>query len=185
MTLKDEPLLIGLFCDERSLENAVNALQSVGVDRSQLSMLSWKSLEEEADDLSKDASSEQNATLARSLDKQSVHTETDVRQLRTLVSGIAGTAGGSVGIGVAMVAGAAALPALAVAAGAGLGTAAVAHAAGRKASEEELDALRVQLQHGGIVLWVSPQNDDEREKAEAILRQNAARAFHPEEPKSS
>lgn len=181
MTLKDEPLLVGLFHDQESLENAANALHSIGIDRSQLSMLSHKSLEKEEDELSKASSSEENAALAHDRDRQSVHSETDIRQLRTMISGIAGTAGGAAGIGVAMIAGAAALPALAVAAGAGLGTGAVAHIIGRKAGQEEYDALRTQLEHGGIVLWVSPKNDDEREKAEAILRKHAVKAAQPQD----
>ncbi|NBC33197.1 MAG: hypothetical protein GVY13_11030 [Alphaproteobacteria bacterium] len=183
MTQKDESLLVGLFCDKQSLDEAVNALQSAGIDRSQLSMLSHRSLEDGT--LPPEASSEENASQSSAWDEQSIHSETDIRQLRAMLSGMAGTAGGAVGIGVAMVSGAAALPALAVAAGAGLGTAAVAHVAGRRAGESEFRALQTQIEHGGIVLWVTPQSDEEREKAEAILRKHAARAVPPEELKSS
>jgi hypothetical protein len=166
--------LVGLFEDQSTFEAAINDLQGTGIDRSQLSILSHKSFEEH------DPHNEEEAAEA-ALDPESkgtaVTSDVDLRQGRTMLSGMAGAVGGSVTGAAILLTGAAAAAALPLAAAAGLGFGAAAHAAGRKASHTEVRHLREQLEHGGIVLWVTPRTQHEEETAMDILGRRAARSI--------
>jgi hypothetical protein len=166
--------LVGLFEDQSTFEAAINDLQAGGIDRSQLSILSHRSFEEH------DPHTEEEAAEA-ALDPESqgtaVTSDVDLRQGRTMLSGMAGAVGGSVTGAAILLTGAAAAAALPLAAAAGLGFGAAAHAAGRKASQTETRHLREQLEHGGIVLWVTPRTRHEEEAAMDILDRRAVRSI--------
>jgi hypothetical protein len=164
--------LVAFFEDEGELEAAESDLQGIGIDRSQLSMLSRKSFEENE---LRDGSDVADVAMSQEAQTKPAVSETDLRQGRTMVSGMAGFVGGGVAGAIALLSGAAAAAALPIAAAAGLGVGAAAHAAGRKATKGEVDALRQQLEHGGIVLWVTARDDREEERAIEVLKDHSVR----------
>jgi hypothetical protein len=164
--------LVGFFEDQTELEKAINDLQSVGVDRSQLSMLSRRSFEEHDP---QDVSDVADLAMSPERDGKPATSEVDIRQGRTMVSGMAGAVGGTAAGAITLLTGAAAAVALPIAAAAGVGLGFATHLAGRKASEAETASLREQLEHGGIVLWVTARNESEEEKAIETLKGHGVR----------
>ena len=168
--------VVGFFHDEEPLFRAVSDLESAGIDRAELSLLARESLtdgraEGEYGD-TREAAEDPDAP------RDPVFADTDVRQVRTMGTSIAGSLAGMAAAGVTIVTGGAAAVALAAAAAAGVGTAAVTEAVGRKAGKGEHDHLREQIENGGIILWVKVRDAATEAKAADILTRNGATDVH-------
>ncbi|NJO36444.1 MAG: hypothetical protein HC871_01065 [Rhizobiales bacterium] len=166
---------VGYFDDPDKLFSAISDLQGAGFDRSYLSILARESFLEgdpkghydDTHDAESDPDAQRSAVIA----------DTDVRQVRTMTTSIAGLVTADVALGVTIVTGGVAAAALAAAAAGGL-AAALAAGIGYRAGQSEEDFLQEQIARGGIVLWVKTPDRELEEKAVDILDRNGATEAH-------
>jgi hypothetical protein len=170
--------VVGTFQSADALEGAISALTSAGWDRSLLSLLA-----------------QQDATGAGALPGRDTRTiaddphaaraavvsDTDVRQERTLLAGMAGVIAAFVASGATILTGGAALAAVVGAAVAGGGAAAAVSAIGVGAGRARNAFIDEQIAHGGVLLWVTVHDDDEERRARAILADAGAVHVHTHE----
>lgn len=163
---------VALFQDEDKLFEAVNELEGSGFDRADISLLGRDSLFDSKP--KRDVDDTHEAMESPSTPRDAVVSDTDIRQGRTLATGLVGAAAGMGAAGVAVLTGGAALTALAAAAAVGVGSGAIVNAVGRQAGKSEEDFLREQVERGGIVMWVRTPDPETEQKAKDILARHAA-----------
>ena len=146
----------GIFPSDAALQDAVARLTQAGFDRADLSL-------PEATPATAEATPEAGAAA--------VTTETDVRQARTLGTGLAASAAGMAAAGVIIATGGAAAVAVGAAAAAGVGTAAITEAAGKAVESTGKDTREQAASRGELVLAVraveTPRQDLARELMQA------------------
>lgn len=141
--------VVGVFHSLDDLEQAINDLTSSGWNRAELSLLAQKKVlvpEEVADDtaaLADDSDSERQVPVS----------ETDLRQGRALLTGMAGVTAAFVASGATIMTGGGTLAAIIGAAAAGGGAGALAEILGRRVGSHRDQFLQEQIEHGGILLW--------------------------------
>jgi hypothetical protein len=162
--------IVGLFQSPEALENAITALASAGWDRAEMSLLGAPELLEHR----LDAQAAEKIAQRPDVPHSPVVSKDDVRQIRTLTTGMAGVVAAFLTAGATIMSGGAALAAVIGAAAAGGGAAAAIEALGHNADERRDRALREQLKHGGILLWVLLRHPGDEVKAREILQRHGA-----------
>jgi hypothetical protein len=162
--------IVGLFQSPEALENAITALASAGWDRAEMSLLGAPELLEHR----LDAQAAEKIAQRPDVPHSPVVSKDDVRQMRTLTTGMAGVVAAFLTAGATIMSGGAALAAVIGAAAAGGGAAGAIEALGHNADERRERALREQLKHGGILLWVLLRDPGKEAKAREILQRNGA-----------
>ena len=161
--------IVGLFHSPEALEKAISELASAGWDRAELSLLGAPELLAQADHRAGPQMAQ-----APGAPHSPVISKDDVRQMRTLTSGMAGVVAAFVAAGATVMSGGAALAAIVGAAAAGGGAAAAVESLGRNADEKREDVLRKQIQTGGILLWALLGDTHDEAKAREILQRTGA-----------
>ena len=151
--------LVAVFDDPQELERAVSALQSNGIDRAYLSFV---------------AGELPTKTGEVPTSRESVVSDTDIRQERVLGTGLAATIAAFAAAGFAVATGGAAVGAIAAAAAAG-GVGAASTLVGRKLAKTEKSALDEQLARGGVLLCVRTPDADAELRALEVLQRHSAR----------
>jgi hypothetical protein len=166
--------IVGVLHDGESLEEAIGALASAGWDRAELSLLGGQ-------DLLGTGLGDQPAP-ARADDPAAPHgaavVKDDVRQMRTLTAGIAGTVAAFLAAGATIMSGGATLVAIIGAAVSGGGAAALVEAVGKGVDLRREDHLREQVAQGGILLWATLREPSDEIKAKEILARCGATDVH-------
>jgi hypothetical protein len=169
---------VGTFRSEERLEAAISELTSSGWDRAELSLLAPESL------IAPHLPVEQPARQAvddPTLERGAVVSDADVRQGRTLASGMAGVIAAFGAAGAVVATGGSALIALVGAAVVGGGATAAVHAAGRWFGARREHFLDEQVDSGGILLWVHLRAPGQEQEALNILRRHGAENVHVHE----
>lgn len=172
--------VVGTFRSEEHLAAAMAELTQAGWDRADLSLLGAESVirphvEAPIEETAREATDD--PTLPRS----AVFTDTDERQGRTLLGGMAGVIAALGAAGAVVVTGGGALAALVGAAVAGGGATAAVQAAGRWLGARRDDFLQEQIDRGGILLWVALRKAGQEERAQEILERHGAEHVHVHE----
>lgn len=170
---------VGTFRSEEQLEAAVSELASAGWDRAEMSLLGAHSMI--APHVETPPQGARKASDDPDLPRGSVVSDDDMRQGRTLASGMAGVVAAFGAAGAVVVTGGTALAAVVGAAVAGGGATAAVHAAGRWLSGRHDDFLQEQIDRGGILLWVALRQPGQDQKAQEILRRHGAENIHVHE----
>jgi hypothetical protein len=150
---------VAVFDDPQQLESAVSALQSSGVDRAYLSFVARELPTETRD---------------RSASRESVVSDTDIRQERVLGTGLAATIAAFAAAGFAVATGGVAIGAIAAVAAAG-GVGAASTLVGRKLATADEASLDEQLARGGVLLCVRTPDADTEQRALEVLHRYSAR----------
>ncbi|MBI1188668.1 MAG: hypothetical protein GC206_15270 [Alphaproteobacteria bacterium] len=166
--------IAGVLPSTEALEGAVDAITGAGWDRSELSLLAQHHL------LSDETVDQPSRRLAEDPEagRQSVVTDPDVRQARTLAAGMAGIVGAFIASGATILTGGTALMAVVGAAVLGGGAAAAVEGVGGAAGRHREAFMREQLRGGGIVLWIKLHEPAEEPKAREILVNHGATDIH-------
>jgi hypothetical protein len=171
MTQTAEPSseIVGLFHSAEALEKAVSELASAGWDRAEMSLLGAPELlgqanHHAADRVARNPEAPQSPVISKD----------DVRQMRTLTAGTAGVVAAFLAAGATIMSGGAALAAVVGAAAAGGGAAGILETFGRNADEKRDQALKEQLEKGGILLWAMLRKPEDEAKAREILKRTGA-----------
>ena len=163
--------IVGAFQSSEALERAISDLSSAGWDRSELSILAQKGL------LAPDpptADQLRDAALGDREARSAVVSEPDVRQGRTLATGMAGVIGAFLVSGATVLTGGTVLAAAIGAAAAGGGAAAAVNAIGQWMDKSRGEFLHEQVEQGGIMLWVVMRRPEQETLARDILGRNGA-----------
>jgi hypothetical protein len=164
---------VAVFDDAGKLESAVSELQSNGIDRSELSFLAHTSpggclpgdLRRAADD--------------PATPRESVVSDTDLRQGRVLGTGLAATIAAFAAAGFTVATGGVAAATIAAAAVAAGGVGAASTLFGRKLADDQTSFLDAQLARGGVLLWVrTPDAATEQTVLEVLRRHSAGVYLH-------
>lgn len=171
--------IVGLFQTSEDLERAISDLAGAGWDRAELSLLGAADLMADNDQAIRQRQSttpagRQIQAGQAGAPQSPVVSKDDVRQIRTLSSGMAGVVAAFVAAGATVMSGGAALAAIIGAAAAGGGAAAAVEGLGHAADEKRERALRQQLETGGILLWALLRQPRDEATARAILERNGA-----------
>jgi hypothetical protein len=156
--------VMGVFPTRERVEGAVDLLLSHGIDRAQVSLLASSEAVQQVE----------REGVVRSPEREEPLGEDDEWNVDRIVAGIPAYAAAVLAAGVTVASGGAlagvALAALGAGAAGGL-----AGAGAAKLLNDRVDArYEEQLARGGIVVLVSPMNDDQRTTAERILREQGA-----------
>lgn len=154
----------GLFPSNATLEDGIARLTADGFDRADISI-------PDANPPSVDTTPEQGAL--------NPNTETDDRQLRTLQTGLAASAGALAAAGAVIATGGAAAPAVAAAVAGGAGMGAAASGVSTAASASKISAREEAASRGELVLSVALRNASQRNKAEAAMWKAGAMRVAP------
>ncbi len=149
----------GIFPSDAALQNAIARLTQSGFDRADLSLPT-------AQPASQLATPEQGASLPT--------TDTDVRQIRTMATSMAGTVGAIAAAGAVIATGGLAAVAVGAAVAAGGGAALLANAAGNAASNVQHDGRQDSAARGELVLSVRATDASRQASAAEILRASGA-----------
>lgn len=164
---------VAAFDDPEALEEAVSALQSAGVDRAYLSVLAPPSAVEGPSDNEPEAGG--NPSPAR----EAVVSDTDLRQVRVLGTGLAATIAAMAAAGVTVATGGAAAATVAAAAAVAGGVGIAGTLIGRQLADEHTTFLDAQLASGGVLLWVRIRDPEiERSVLEVLRRHSTKVAIH-------
>lgn len=186
--------IVGLFQTSEDLEQAISDLAGAGWDRAELSLLGAADLMADNDQAIRQRQSTTPAGRQvqggqvqagqiqagqvqagqAGAPQSPVVSKDDVRQMRTLSSGMAGVVAAFVAAGATVMSGGAALAAIIGAVAAGGGAAAAVEGLGHAADEKRERALRQQLETGGILLWALLRQPRDEATARAILERNGA-----------
>lgn len=166
--------LVGLFHTPDDLERAISTLTSSGWDHAELSLLAQSNvlLPEHVDEHTADLADDPEA------ERQQPVSETDVRQGRTLVTGMASVAAAFVASGATIMTGGGTLAAAVGAVAAGGGAGAVAEALGHRARSRRDQFLHEQMEQGGILLWAKIETQENERKAREIFVRCGATDVH-------
>ncbi len=162
--------LVGLFHNPEDLERAISTLTSSGWDRAELSLLAQHHIfqPDEVEDPARNLAGDPDA------DRQAPVSENDVRQGRTLATGMASVVAAFAASGATIMTGGTALAAVIGAAVAGGGAGAIVEALGRHAGSQRDQFLHEQMEQGGILLWVRLDEPEQEGKARDILQRCGA-----------
>jgi hypothetical protein len=158
--------IVGVFRSAEAVETAVGELASAGWDRADMSLIGGKDLLPPDLGLKPVESTDEPDSAPVVKD--------DVRQMRTLTTGMAGTVAAFLAAGATIMSGGATLVAIIGAAVAGGGAAALMEALGHDVDQQREELLHEQLARGGILLWVALHEPQEEAKARAILEKCGA-----------
>jgi hypothetical protein len=159
---------VAVFDQPEALEDAISDLQSSGVDRADLSILTPAPF---ADPPSgSDAEAGPNPAASRG----AVVSDTDLRQGRVLATGLAATIAGVAAAGATVATGGVAAAAIAAATTAG-GVGIASTWIGRQLANEHDSLLDAQRASGGIVLWVYMRDPSTERTVLEVLRRHPAR----------
>jgi hypothetical protein len=167
--------VVGVFDDAERLEKAVSELQSRGFDRAELSFLARDALIRDPHDTA------QRLANDPATPRESVVSDTDLRQGRVLGTGLAATVAAFAAAGFTVATGgiaAAAIAATAAAAGVG----AVSTLVGRQVTQDEESFLDEQLLRGGVLLWVRTPDPDAVRRAAEVLGRYSTQIYFPGTP---
>ncbi|MCK6454089.1 MAG: hypothetical protein L6R19_25010 [Alphaproteobacteria bacterium] len=167
---------VGAFDSPEQLEEAVNALTTSGWDRADLSMLGQEHLF--SAELPREGRDSERAADDPAAPRGAIVSDADVRQGRTLLSGMAGVIAAFLASGAMIVTGGGALAAVVGAAAAGGGATMLVHALGRMAGASHDQFLHEQAARGGILLWVKLHKPEQEFPAQDILRRCGAKHVH-------
>jgi len=168
--------IVGVFHDADALNGAISDLLGAGIDRAALSVIAQEGL---LDGTPGDASDDTRRTADdAATPRQTVYTDTDVRQGRVLVTSMASTVAALAASGIVVLSGGAAAVALLAAVGAGGGTGALGALVGKRAGDERKRYLEDQLDRGGILLWVKIMRPESEARIAEILKRHAADSVH-------
>ena len=163
--------VVAAFDGREALDNAIEDLQSHGFDRSQLSLLASRSTVEEqlhhhledTHELEDDPAAPRSEPLARddvnNVTRVAVAAPSAFAAL-TAASAAAALTAGTGGIAIA-----------AIAAGGGIG--ALGAFLAKKYNDYVAADLQTQVEHGGILLWVSVRDHRQEEQARRLLARHA------------
>lgn len=153
--------IVGLFHTPETLERAISELASAGWDRAELSLLGRQDLlrHDSASEIAADPDTPHSAAVSKD----------DVRQMRTLTSGMAGVIAAFAAAGATIMTGGAALAAVVGAAVAGGGAAAGMEALGRSADKQRDQRLQEQIEQGGVLLWALLRRAEDEALARAVM----------------
>lgn len=172
--------IVATFNSAEALERAIGALASAGWDRAEMSLMAESgtlmadrdatALEGDTRDLADDDNVERKAVVG----------ETDVRQGRTLMAGMAGVVGAFLASGATIMSGGTVLAAVIGAAVLGGGAGAAVEAIGRGINNQRTTYLHRQIGHGGILLWAKLRAGDQEQerKAREVLQQAGGSDVH-------
>jgi hypothetical protein len=161
--------IVGVFRSAEAVETAVGELASAGWDRADMSLIGGKDL------LPPDLGLKPTGHRESTDEPDSAPVvKDDLRQMRTLTTGMAGTVAAFLAAGATIMSGGATLVAIIGAAVAGGGAAALVEALGHDVDQQREELLHEQLACGGILLWVALHEPQEEAKARAILEKCGA-----------
>jgi hypothetical protein len=170
---------VGVFRDPRELERAVLDLMTSGFDRADVSLLATQ------DTVRHKLPHHYQDTHAAEDDPEAPRAGWSGPEGRTVSRSALGTILGYVGAvtagGIVVASGGAAEMAIAagvIGAGAAGG---VGYTLGRMFNDRVARNLQDQLEHGGIILWVKVDNDEEGSRASDVLRRHGAWDVHVHE----
>ena len=149
----------GVFPNTAAMEDAISQLTLAGFDRADFSM-------PVTNPTANQATPEQGAATPM--------TDTDIRQARTMGTGMAGTVGAFAAAGATIATGGAAGLAIAAAAAVGVGSALAANAVGTAAKNVQTDEQDAAAHDGRLVLSVHAAGADKQARAEQIMRASGA-----------
>jgi hypothetical protein len=160
---------IGVFSDSTALETVVSELQSHGFDRADISFISGTTVER--------TGTENARSIADnpSVDRQASVSDSDIRQGRTLGTGMAATAAAFAAAGVAAATGGTALIVAAAAVVAAGGVGAISEVAGRVAGAATSSFRDADLTGGGVLLVVRLRDGIAESHARDILQRYSQR----------
>jgi hypothetical protein len=167
---------VGIFNSPQDVEHVVRDLMTVGFDRADISILATE--ETVRDKLGRYYQDTHAAADDPRAPRQS-WAEPESRAVgQTALTGVLGYIGAVTAGGVAFATGGAA--ALVIAAGVigGGVSGGIGFGLGRLIDDEVADSLETQLEHGGIVVWVKVEDEDEASTAGAVLTRHAAQDVH-------
>ena len=167
---------VAVFDDAKSLEAAIDELESSGFDRAEISLLAGARAVEEklghvylkVDELEDDPSVPRTAYVSR---------ESIGDAEGALIGGLL-YVGAVVAAGAVVASGGALATAIGAAALAGGSGAAFGALLSRFVGESHANDIEDQLDHGGLVLWVRTTDKKTEERAKLILTRHAARDIH-------
>jgi len=162
---------VAVFDDAEKLEAAVSALQSNGVDRSELSFLAH---ELPAGGVTSDAA---QAADDPAMPREPVVSDTDLRQGRVLGTGLAATIAAFAAAGFTVATGGVAAATIAAAVAAAGGVGAVSTLFGRRLADDQTSFLDAQLARGGVLLWVRTPNAGSEQTVLDVLRRHSAHVY--------
>jgi hypothetical protein len=156
-------VLVAVFADRKPLEATIDALQSRGLDRSQLSLLTGSPDNAEA-----------MATGARPAAEGNPQVDADSTNLTPLVAGLPAYAAALVAVGVTVASGGT-LAGVAIAAlAAGAGGAALGAGANQLLQGNLDQVYEDQLRRGGLILAIHPVRPEETAAAQEVLKTSGA-----------
>jgi len=162
--------IVGTFTSAEALEGAVTALGAAGWDRAELSLLAPRGSisahlpERDTREVAHDPGAPRAAVVS----------DTDVRQERTLLAGMAGVIAAFVASGATILTGGAALAAVVGAAVAGGGAAMAVNVIGRSTDTGRTQFIDEQIARGGVLLWATVHDDAQESRAREILARSGA-----------
>ncbi len=149
----------GVFPSDAALQDAIAKLTLAGFDRADLSL-------PDTSPAASDATPEMGA--------EAPTTDTDMRQVRTMGTSMAGTIGAIAAAGATIATGGAAGVAIAAAAAVGAGSALAANASGNAANNVQTEARNEAAAAGHLVLAVHAATPEHQATATRIMRESGA-----------
>ena len=163
--------VVAAFDSREALENAIEDLQSHGFDRSQLSLLASQSTVE--DELRRPLDDTHELAADPDAPRSEPLAKTDVGNVAGVTVGApaAFAALTAAGAAAALTGGVAGIAIAALAAGGGVG--ALGGFLAKKYDDHVAADLQTQIEHGGILLWVSLRDPGQEEEARRLLARHA------------
>ena len=149
----------GVFPNDAALQDAIARLTQAGFDRADLSLPT-------ASPAATDATPEQGASLPT--------TDTDVRQVRTMATSLAGSVGALAAAGAVIATGGLAVVAIGAAAAVGGGAALLANAGGNAADTMQQETRQASAARGELVLSVRAADRARQASAIDMMRASGA-----------
>lgn len=167
---------VGVFHDAGAFEHAVQDLLTCGFDRADISMLATeRTVRGKLGDYYQDTHAAEDDPQAPRQAWVGSGTRTEGR---SAIAGVLGYLGAITAAGVVIASGGAAAVAIAAGVVGGGATAAVGASLGRLIERRVGETLRGQLDHGGIVLWVRLQREEQAEPAVEAMRRCGGEDIH-------
>jgi hypothetical protein len=178
MTEQPTPIreVVAAFDSREALENAIEDLQSHGFDRSQLSLLASRATVE--DELRHPLENTHELEARPDAPRSEPLAKTDVGNVAGVAVGApaAFAALSAAGIAAALTGGVAGVAIAALAAGGGVG--ALGGFLAKRYNDHVAADLQMQVEHGGILLWVSLRDPEQESDARALLARHAKGEVH-------
>ncbi len=167
---------VGIFSDAKAVERAVQELLTRGFDQADISLLATeRTARDKLGAYSQDTHAAEDDPQAPRQDWISPEARTEGR---SALAGMLGYLGALTVAGVVFATGGAAAAAVVAGVVGGGATAAVGATLGRRMDRKIAEAIEYQLDHGGIVLWVRLQRENQVADALEVLRNHGAQDVH-------